>query len=440
MSRVPLTRRSFLFGSAAAGTLLGIGYVSSAPAAESRSPNEKLNIGIIGVGGRGAANMAGVVGENIVALCDVDERHLAKAAEKYPAARKYIDFRKMIDEGKDIDAVVISTTEHTHAPAALRAMRLGKHVYCEKPLAHTVQEARLMRETCISAKVATQHGTQIHAGENYRRVVELVRAGAIGPVREAHVWCDRVGPGGDRPPAQEPPPYLHWDLWLGPAPQRPYSPGYLGGCLAWDKFWDFGNGTLGDMGSHLIDLPFWALELKYPATVEAEGDPPKPHPETNPHWLIARWQHEKRGDGPHQQAVTVIWYDGRKRPPVPRDYDLSKWSIGVVFVGDDGMLVADYSKHVLLPEDKFKDYKRPPRSIPPSPGHYREWIAACRGGPPAQCNFEYAGWLIEHNLLGNVAYRVGKKLQWNATGLKAANAPEADRYIRKEYRPGWEIA
>jgi predicted dehydrogenase len=272
-------RREFLKSSALAGA--GFWAAGACARAASRSPGEKLNVGIIGVHSRGAANMAAVAGENIVALCDVDDDYLAEAAKKYPQAKTYVDWRKMLDQ-KDIDAVTVSTTEHTHALASIMAMQRGKHVYCEKPLAHSVYEARMMRETCKQMKVATQMGTQIHATDNYRRVVELIQSGAIGPVREAHVWVDQGIVGPRSRPAETPPvpKNLHWDLWLGPAPWRPYHPCYFKDrSMSWQNWWDFGNGALGDMGSHTIDLPFWALELQYPATVEAEGPGPV-RPET----------------------------------------------------------------------------------------------------------------------------------------------------------------
>ena len=267
------TRRSFLRTSAAVGA--GLGLAGLPAVVHSRSPNEKLNIAIVGVTGRGGANLKEVQEENIVALCDVDEQKLASVAQKFPSARTSVDWRKLLDQ-KGFDAVVVSTTEHTHALICVQAMKLGKHVYCEKPIAHSVHEARVVAETCRQAKVATQQGTQIHSQENYRRVVELVQRRAVGAIREAHVWCDRTPLGNrERPQETQPvPPHLHWDLWLGPAPQRPFHSEYVtGGCLSWDKRWDFGNGTLGDMGSHLIDLPFWALELRHPTSVEADGDP-----------------------------------------------------------------------------------------------------------------------------------------------------------------------
>ncbi len=425
-------RRRFLRTSAYAG--IGFWVLSRGAYGQSASPNEKLNLAAVGVGGRGAANMGGCASENFVALCDVDERHLAAAKQRYPQAKTYNDYRKMLEQ-KDIDAVIVSSTDHTHAPASILAMRLGKHVYCEKPLAHTVWEARQMRETYLKAKVATQMGTQIHAGDNYRRVVELIQSGAIGPVREVHVWCGRIGPCPERPKDTSPvPSYLHWDLWLGPAPERPYHPSYLPGCMTWEQHWDWGNGCLGDMGSHLIDLPFWALDLKHPLSVEAEGEPRSD--ESYPHWLIARWEHPAEGSRP---PLVLTWYDGVKRPESPPGHDLNQWGIGVLFKGDKGMLLADYGRRILLPEEKFKDFQAPDPWIPPSKGHYAEWLHACKTGEPTLCNFEYSGRLIEHNLLGTVAFRVNKKLQWDAASLKATNCPEADPLIHKKYRPGWEV-
>jgi predicted dehydrogenase len=404
--------------------------------AQSRSPSDKLNLAIVGTTGRGGANLKEVTDENIVALCDVDDQRMALVAAKFPGAKTYNDWRKMLEQ-RDIDAVIVSTTEHTHALITLAAMKLGKHVYCEKPIGHSVHEARRVGEVYRASKVATQQGTQIHSKENYRRVVELIKAKAIGAVREAHVWCDRTPLGNrERPQGNDPvPPHLKWDLWLGPAPERPYHPEYhTGGCLSWDKRWDFGNGTLGDMGSHLIDLPFWALDLRWPTSVEAQGDPRED--ETYPRWLTACWEHPARGDrGP----LKLFWYDGGKRPPTPEGIDLEKWKIGCIFVGEKGTLVADYGRCVLLPVDKYKDFPAPEPKIPPSPGQQQEWVRACKTGSPTLCNFDYAGALVEHNLLGCVAFRVGKKLQWDAAALKATNCPEADRFIRKQYRRGWEL-
>ena len=430
------SRRVFLKRSA----LVGAGFWVAGTCREgvSRSPNEKLNIGIIGVHSRGAANMAAVATtENVAALCDVDENYLAEAAKKYPRAKIYADWRKLLEQ-KDLDAVTVSTTEHTHALASVWAMRRGKHVYCEKPLAHSVYEARAMRETFRQSKVATQMGTQIHASENYRRVVELVQSGAIGPVREAHAWVEQgiVGPRS-RPDESLPvPKNLNWDLWLGPAPWRPYHACYFKDrSMSWQNWWDFGNGALGDMGSHIIDLPFWALELQAPVTIEAEGPLPV-RAETYPDCLTVRWEHPARGKLP---PLKLTWYDGHGRPPAPAGVDLKKWHLGVMFVGDKGILLADYRRHLLLPERDFKDFKPPRPTIAPSLGHHQEWLHACKTGAPTLCNFEYSGALVEHNLLGTVAFRAGTKLQWDPVNLKATNCPEADRFLRHEYRKGWTL-
>ena len=428
-------RRQFLKRSALAGA--GLWAAGACAIAQNRSPNEKLNIGIIGVHSRGAANMAAVASENIAALCDVNDDYLAEAAKKHPQAKTYVDWRKLLDQ-KDIDAVIVSTTEHTHALASVMAMKRGKHVFCEKPLAHSVYEARVMRETFKQTKVATQMGTQIHASDTYRRVVELVQSGAIGPVREAHVWVEQgiEGPRSRPEESQPVPPNLHWDLWLGPAPWRPYHSCYLERrSISWQNWWDFGNGALGDMGSHLIDLPFWALELKYPTTVEAEGPLPV-RAETYPDYLTVRWEHPARGKRP---PVKLTWYDGKQRPKSPDGADLQKWHMGIMFVGDKGTLLADYSHWVLLPEADFKDFKAPEPWIAPSLGHHQEWLHACKTGAPTLCNFDYSGALVEHNLLGTVAFRAGKKLQWDAENLKATNCPEADRLIRPPYREGWTL-
>ncbi len=429
-------RREFLKSS----TLATAGFwAAGARAAESPSPNEKLNIGIIGCMGRGRANTGGVKSENIVALCDIDENNLAKAKKSFPNAKTYVDWRKLVDQ-KDLDAVVVSTADQVHALANCWAMRRGLSVYSEKPLAHSVHEARTVRETYVANKdkVATQMGTQIHAGDNYRRVVELIRAKAIGDVREVHAWCSRRGPGGGLPEGEDPcPPNIHWDLWLGPAPFRPYNKRYMPGNLTWNRWWDFGNGTLGDMGSHVIDLPFWALKLRQPLTVEAKGDPEVASKFTNPHSLQVTWEHPAIEDRP---ALKLTWHDGQKHPELPYGEDIKKWrGLGMLFIGERGALISNYGAHALLPRDKFKDYKRPEPSIPKSLGHYREWIHACKTGDPTTCNFDYSGMLIEHNLLGNVAYRAGKKLDWDPENLKAKNCPEADPFIRRKYREGWTL-
>jgi predicted dehydrogenase len=427
------TRRQFL--KQAAGTAASIAF---APAilADAKSPNEKLDIGIIGTANRAAENIEGVEGQNIVAICDIDDSYLAAAAKKLARAERYNDFRKLLDR-TDLDAVVVSTPDHTHAVATVMALRSGRHVYCEKPLAHSVHEARVVAETAAREKRATQLGTQIHAGSNYRRVVELVRSGAIGPVREVHVWVGKTWSGGERPAEKPPvPSHLHWDLWLGPAPERPYHPTYL--PANWRRWWDFGGGTLADMGCHHIDVVHWALDLRQPAAVSADGPPV--HAETTPEGLIARFEHPARGGRP---PVTVTWYDSGKRPPQFAERDparkLPEWGDGILWIGEKGMLLSDYGRWKLLPESRYAGFQPPSPSIPESIGHHAEWIAAAKTGSPTTCNFDYSGALTEAVLLGNVAYRAGKRIEWDPAAMKITNAPEATKYLQREYRKGWSL-
>lgn len=440
-----LKRRDFLrFSSLAVGTVLGMPAL-----VRGQNLNSKLGIGVIGAGGRGGFAIQQSRYENIVALCDVAEDRLNKIGEKHPQARRYLDFRRLLDEAKDIDAITVATAEHTHAFATLWALQLRKHVYCEKPLTHTILEARIIADAAATAKVATQMGTQNHANPNYHRVVELVQSGAIGPVREAHVWVSRAWGWQtpedakanndilnvqDRPKESQPvPPGLNWDLFIGPAPKRPFHEVYWPGPR-WYRWWDFGSGTMSDMGSHLNDLPFWALNLRDPLTIEAEGPPP--HPEIAPASMLARYTYGARADMP---PVTVTWYQGTKKPSYFTEGKIPQWGMAILFVGDKGMLLSDYGKHVLLPEEKFKDFQRPPQTISKSPGHFEEWLEACKTGKPTGSNFDYAAKLTIANHLGNVAYRVGKKLEWDPVALKAKNAPEADIIIRKPYHNGWTL-
>jgi hypothetical protein len=427
-------RRDFLQGAASLGA--GLWVAGGMNLAHCRAASDRLNIGIIGVASRGAANLQHVASENIIALCDVDENHLAAAAQQYPRARKFADWRRMIDD-KEIDAVVVSTTDHTHAAICLRAMRAGKHVLCEKPIGITVEEARLLRETALQTKVATQQGTQVHATANFHKVAKLIQEGAIGPVREAHVWCTRDGGGWEQPTGDHPVPAgLNWDLWLGPAPARPYHPEYLPGCAKWNKYWDFGAGTLGDMGSHLLDFPYAALNLNLPTAIEAEGDPF--NNETYPKWLRVRWDHPAQGSRP---AVKVFWYDGIQRPKAPREVNTSDWH-GILYIGDKGMLWANYGGYAILPANDPQAFTPPAPNVPPAAemqGHYDEWIRACKTGSPTACNFDYAGKLIEHNMLGVVAFRTRQKLNYDAAKMKVAHVPEAERYIRRTYRRGWSL-
>jgi predicted dehydrogenase len=430
--KLAVSRREFLQTTAlaAASALCG---GCAAPAPRKLSANDKLNLGIIGNANRARSNISGVEHENIVALCDIDDTLLATAKARFPKATICNDFRKLLEQ-KDIDAVVISTADHTHAVATAAALRLGKHVYCEKPLAHTVYEARMIAKLAAkNEKLATQMGTQIHATDNYRRTVELVQSGAIGPVRECHVWCEKSLASAQRP-RETPlvPPQLHWDLWLGPAPARPYHPDYL--PKTWRHWWDFGEGILGDMACHYVDLAFWALKLRYPLSIHAEGPPI--NPETTPEWLIARYEFPARLDLP---SVKLTWYDGGKRPTLVEQGKAPDWRNGVLFVGEKGMLIADYTRRKLLPEDQFAGFQAPVPFIRNSIGHHREWLEACKSGGSTTCNFDYASALTETVLLGNVAYRTGHKLEWNAAALKVANSRQAMSYIHTEYRKGWSL-
>jgi predicted dehydrogenase len=427
-----ITRRDFLkrTGLGSAGLAL---VAPAVVAALGQSPNNKLNIGVIGTANRAGADLKALSRENIVALCDVDQSLLAVAKDKFPQAKTYTDFRKMLEQ-TDIDAVVVGTADHTHAVATSAALRLGKHVYCEKPLTHTVFEARTVAGlAAANKKLATQMGTQIHAGDNYRRVVELVQSGAIGAVSECHVWCQKSLQGAGRPTDMPPiPKNLEWDLWLGPAAARPYHREYI--PKTWRRWWDFGEGILGDMACHYMDLPFWALNLRSPLTVEAEGPPV--NPEIVPAWLIVRYEFPARGPLP---PLRLTWYDGGKRPEHIAQEKATDWPNGVLFVGDKGMLIADYNERKLLPEARYADFQPPSPSIPKSIGHHEEWVQACKTGAPTSCNFAYGSALTETVLLGNVAYRTGLKLDWDAKRLKARNTTQAMNYLRTEYRKGWEV-
>jgi hypothetical protein len=370
---------------------------------------------------------------------------------KAPGAKGFGDYRRLYEELKpsEYDAVVVSTTEHTHAFATLPALREKKHVYCEKPLTHNVREARVVTEAAKHAGVATQMGTQIHAEANYRRVVELVKGGAIGKVSDVHCWVGRawglqspedakkygdITAVQDRPVGSTPiPDGLDWDLWLGPAPERPFHEAYWPGPK-WYRWWDFGSGTMSDLGSHWIDLPFWALDLDAPKTVEAFGPPP--HPELAPASMHVKYEYGPRGD---RAPLSLTWYQGKDKPPAWEEGSIPRWDSGCLFIGSQGSLLADYGRHLLLLGPDVSDFKRPAESIPPSLGHHAEWLHACKTGAPTTCPFSYSGPLTEANHLGNVAYRAGKKLEWNAAAMKIPNAPEAEKFLTREYRKGWEF-
>ena len=406
------------------------------------APSEKLNIAGIGVGGQGGGDIGNVSSENIVALCDVDDRRAAGTFNKFPKAKKYKDFRKMLEkENKNIDAVVVATPDHTHAVATMMAIKMGKHVYCEKPLAHDIVEVRKVTEAAREAKVATQLGNQGQASEGTRLVCEFIWDGAIGPVREVYSWCNRpISPRGQGRPKETPPvpDGLSWDLWLGTAPERPYHPCYL--PFNWRGWWDFGTGVLGDIGCHQFAPIFRALKLGYPTSVEASTS--GVNSETAPLASIVRYEFPARGDMP---PVKLTWYDGGLMPPRPAELEDGRRYGGAdsnLYVGDKGKMLG----HRLIPEARMKEYKSPPKTLPRSPGHHREWLLACKGGPPAGSNFEVSGPMAEVVLLGNIAVRMGQtlyekglKLYYDGPNMRITNMPEANKYIRREYRKGWTL-
>lgn len=425
------TRRQFIARTSLAAT--GVFFIGKASSfgRNKISPNDKLNIGQIGTANRAGTDLHEVSSQNIVALCDIDDNYLTNAKKGYPGATAYNDFRKLLEQ-KDIDAVVIGTPDHTHAVATVAALQSGRHVYCEKPLTHTISEARIVAQMTKKYNRVTQMGNQIHASNNYRRVVEAIQSGVIGNVREVHVWVDAVYGNIGKPDPAPVPPQLHYDLWVGPVAHRPYSPKYH--PKDWRSFWAFGGGTMSDFCCHHIDLSHWALDLRYPTSVEAEG-PPVDEIEV-PVWLIAKFTYPARGTKP---PVTLHWYQGGKRPPFPECSPESWADNGTLFIGDKGKLQSSYGTHRLLPEKDFVGFVPPAPFIPNSIGHHAEWIEACKTGGSTTCNFDYAGALTEAGLLGNVAYRVGKKIEWDPKTLRAKNCPEADQFIQHNYRKGWKI-
>jgi predicted dehydrogenase len=438
MSR-SLNRRQFVQRSSA---LIGAGlFAGFSPARAADGPSDKLNIAAVGVANKARHNLDELASQNIVAFCDVDENFLKKASERWPEARTYRDYRKMLEaEVNKCDAVVVSTADHTHAPASSVALDLGKHVYCEKPLSHTVAEARALAKLAAKNKLATQMGTQIHATDNYRRVVELIQGGAIGKVSAVYNWCNKGWSDG-RFGAEKPvPANLDWDLWLGPAKKRPYCDGIHPGN--WRRFWEYGSGTFGDMACHVMDLPFWALKLRHPLMVSCEG--PEVHPDGAPAWAKATYDFPM-SDPLESRTMKFFWSDGGAHFDLVKEtkdhagQPLSSWGLGILFVGDKGMLAADYGRRQLLPQDGFKDFKAPEPSIPASIGHWNEWVQACKTGSPTTCNFDYSGALSETVLLGIVAFRAGEKLIWDSANLKATNSTKAAEFITKEYRKGFEV-
>jgi predicted dehydrogenase len=434
------TRRRFLTASSLAASALAVPNVIRAM---NPPPSEKLNLAVIGVADRGADNLAGVAHENVVALCDVDEPRAGKARGRFPDAAFFTDYRKLFDAvANRFDAVVVSTPDHSHCLPAAIALTLGKHVYCEKPLAHTVHETRLLRKLAAEKKLVTQMGTQIHAQENYRRVVEIVQAGLLGPVERVHVWLGSRPPAGKRV-GTKPSAKFDIDLWLGPTPAEFFEAVHPDTPFKdkqwphfhWRYWWEFGGGQLADFGCHFIDLPYWALGLTAPTSVSATGKKTYSGDNTVPDVLRVDYQFPAVGSRP---PVHLTWYHGVPGPDLDGKETYRGYGSGVLFVGAKGKLVADYNKYTVLPEEFAKGFAPPPKSIPPSVGHHKEWTEAAKTGGKTTCHFGYSGLLTEAVLLGNVAYRAGKELTWD-TATGKTNVPGAEQFLGKEYRKGWEL-
>ena len=462
------TRRQFLRSTAFSAAAFMIVPGATLGLRGATSPNTKLNLAGIGIGGQGGHDLSQMQSENMVALCDVDQNHAAHIFKKYPQAKRFTDYRRMLDEMKEIDGVVIATPDHHHAFASMEAIKRGKHVYCEKPLTHSVWEARQVAQAARAARIATQMGNQGQASEQTRLLCEHVWSGLIGPVREAHIWTDRPSrgffeeywpQGGTRPKETPPvPATLDWELWLGPAPQRPYHPAYL--PFVWRGWWDFGTGALGDIGCHAMDPVFRALKLGAPLSVQAAST--RVNEETYPLGSMVTYQFPARSAAPQANNTHIknlagaaagavemppcklVWYDGGLRPPRPVALPEGKLmgSNGRLLVGDKGFILGN----TIYPESLAKEAEELAGSIPRSAGHHQEWITACKGGPPAGSNFDWAGPLAESVLLGNVALRLQlredltlSRLLWNPANLKFTNLDDANHFLRRDYRAGWNL-
>jgi predicted dehydrogenase len=427
----------------AATGIVGVGSGRKSTTARGAGPNDKLNLAIVGCGGQGAENLDRVAGENIVALCDVDEGRAADAFRRHPKARRFRDYRKMLDAlHRQIDAVVVSIPDHMHAPVSLAAMELGKHVYCEKPLTWSIDEVRRMANLARDKKLATQMGTQGMAGDGARAGIEVIRSGVLGAVTELHVWTDRPAgwwpQGIDRPRDTPPvPSSLDWNLWLGVASARPYHPAYC--PFAWRGWKDFGTGAVGDMGIHNAAMPFAALQLGPPASariLQTSGL----KAETFPVWSRLKLEFPAGG---RRGPISLYWYDGGQKPSAELVGGRKLADNGAIVVGTKGTLSsAEWTggDWVLLPEDRFRDFKPPRPSQPRAPGqsHHQEWLAACRGGAPAFCRFDgFASQLTETMLVANLALRTGREILWNTEAMEARGCPEASPFIKREYRTGW---
>ena len=408
-------------------------------------PSEKLNIAGIGIGNQGGGDLRdpAIASQNIVALCDVDWNYAAGTVKAFPNAERFDDYRVMLEKLKHCDAVVIATPDHMHAPITLAALRAGKHVYVEKPMAHSIEETRVMTRVARETGLVTQMGNNGHAGDGLRLSREWIQAGAIGKVKEVHCWSDRPGKwwtqDRERPEGTAPvPETLNWNLWLGAAPERPYQPGYH--PVVWRGWFDFGTGALGDMAIHNLDPAFYALDLDPPVATESQSGPLKK--ESYPAWQIITFEFAAKGDRP---ALKAMWYDGGKMPPKPADAgdEIDLGDNGIYFVGEKGTMVCGgwSGAPTLFPEKRRREFQLPPKTIPRSPGHRDEWVLACKARKPedAKAGFAYSGPYTESLLVGNLATRLQKRIEWDSARMQAKNAPEAERLIRKHYRAGFGI-
>ena len=476
-----LTRRKFLVSTAAVAGVFSIVPRSVLGGNGNIPPSERVNLAFIGTGGQGLVNIKALIGESdtqIVALCDVNEwadyspfyfggvagrkpslefvnNHYAQknGVGAYDGCAEYIDFRKMLEKESDIDAVVVSTCDHVHAAATMAAIKKGKHVYCEKPLTHDIYEARTVTEAARAAGVATQMGNQGHSGEGLRLTCEWIADGAIGPVREVHAWTATGSDWTHRiaPPQKTPavPSTLNWDLWLGPAPLRPYHPEYV--PYTWRTWWDFGTGAIGNMAPHNMDPAFAALKLSHPTAVEASSA--RMSSQTSPIASIVRYEFPARENMP---PVNMTWYAGGLKPPRPPELEAERrlGAEGIFLVGDKGKILCGgwAGTPRIIPESRMKTYVRPPRTLPRTPGVYREWVNACKGGEPASSNFDVAGSMIEVILLGNVALQANlrdpdlsnwhedsRRLLWDGPNMQVTSWPPANQYVRRPRREGWEL-
>ena len=451
------TRRDFIKNSSLVGAAWWVGG-TLASGKDSKNPLERLNFASIGVGGKGSGDSshAGMVG-NVVALCDIDDIQLEKKTHVFKTARKFNDYREMLDVmGNKIDACTVSTPDHSHAPASIMAMKKGKHVYTQKPLAWSVYEARRMREVAAEMKVATQMGNQGTADSGFRTAVEIIRAGGIGTVKEVHVWTNRpIWPQGEgRPKRSDPiPEHVHWDLFLGPAPERPYVAGVYH-PFKWRGWLDFGTGALGDMACHTANMAVMALELFDPIAVDVKKTSGIVEHETYPKYSVLEYYFPERETillkkGTKLPACKMTWYDGQQYPPKELLQGEKRSDSGLLLVGDQGSLYSsnDYgARHVLLPKEKFKNYKKPEAWLPRTHGmgdtdarHLQEWAASCRGGAPSMSNFNYAARLTETMILGNLALKAGGRIEWDAAKQVVTNLPAANKFVKREYRKGYSI-